>query len=95
MSEQNNKTIALDILFLPYNTKQIRPAYISKYNNEYDNQVILSMITNDDEHSDAVKNWHYIAVKSISKLLRGITWNHVGEFYCLNWFHSYTTKKKT
>ena len=27
--EQNNKTIALNILFIPYNTKQIRPAYIS------------------------------------------------------------------
>ena len=30
--EQNNKTIALNILFVPYNTKQIRQAYISKYN---------------------------------------------------------------
>ena len=28
--EQNNKTIALNILFIPYNTKQIRPAYLSK-----------------------------------------------------------------
>ena len=86
--EQNNKTIALNILFLPYNTKQIRPAYISKYNNERDNQVILLMITNDDE------NWHYLAVKSISRLLKGITSNHVGDFYCLNCFHSYTTKNK-
>ena len=29
--EQNNKTIALNILYVPYNTKQIRQAYISKY----------------------------------------------------------------
>ena len=28
--EQNNNTIALNILFVPYNTKQIRPGYISK-----------------------------------------------------------------
>ena len=27
--EENNKTIALNMLFGPYNTKQIRPAYIS------------------------------------------------------------------
>ena len=47
------------------------------------------MITNDNE------NWHYLAVKSISALLRGITSNHNGDFYCLNCFHSYTTKKKT
>ena len=65
--EQNNKTIALNILFVPYNAKQIRPAYISKYNHEHDNQVILLMITDDDE------NWYYLAVKSISALLRGIT----------------------
>ena len=28
--EQNNKTIALNIFFVPYNTKKIRPAYIPK-----------------------------------------------------------------
>ena len=43
--EQNNKTIALNILYVTYNTKQIKPAYISKYNNKLDNQVILLMIT--------------------------------------------------
>ena len=92
--EQNNKTIALNILLVPYNTKQIRPAYISKYNHERHDQVILLMITNnDDERSDRVKNWHYLAVKSISKLLREITSNHDRDFYCLNCFHSYTTKK--
>ena len=46
--EQNNKTIALNALFVPCNTKQIRPAYISKYNHEHDNQVILLMITDDE-----------------------------------------------
>ena len=61
--EQNNKTIALNILFVPYNTKQIRPAYISKYNHERDNHVVLLIITNDYE------NWHYLAVKSLSRLL--------------------------
>ena len=85
--EQNNNSIALNILYLPYNAKKIRPAYISKYNHERNNQVILLMITNDD------KNWHYLTVKSISKLLRGITSNHDGDFYCLNCFHSYRTKE--
>ena len=27
-------------------------------------------------------------------LLRGITSNHYGDFYCLNYFHSYTTQNK-
>ena len=39
-------------------------------------------------------NWHYLAVKNILGLLRGITSNHNGDFYCLNCFHSYTTKEK-
>ena len=40
------------------------------------------------------KNWNYLTIKSIPKLLRGITSNHVGDFYCLNSFHLYTTKNK-
>ena len=39
-------------------------------------------------------SWHYLAVKSILGLLRGITSNHNGDFYCLNCFHSYTTENK-
>ena len=86
--ECNNKTIALNILYVPYNIKQIRQAYISKHNNERDTEVNLLMIT------DGTSIWHYLAVKSLSGLLRGITSNHNGDFYCLNYFHSYTTERK-
>ena len=72
---------------MPYNTKKLRHAYISKYNYKRDNQVVLLMITDN-------KKLHYLAVKSISGLLRGITSNHDGDFYCLNCFHSYTTEKQ-
>ena len=85
--EQNN-TIALNILYARCNTKQIRSVYISKYNHKRDNQVNLLIIT------DNINNQHYLAVKNISGLLRGITSNHKGKFYCLNCFHSYRTKKK-
>ena len=86
--EQNNKTITLNILYLPYNTKQIKQAYISKYTNERDNHVNLLMIIDGDT------NWHYLAIKNISGLLRGITSNQNGDFYCLNCFHSYRTNRK-
>ena len=86
--EQNNKTIAHNIFFVPDNTKQIRAARISTYYDERDNQVNLLMITDND------KDWHYLTVKSISKLLRRITSNHDGDFYCLNCFHPHTTKNK-
>ena len=74
--EQNNKAIALNILYVPDNTKQIRPAYISKYNNKRDNQINLLMISNNEGKS------HYLGVKNISGLLRGIKSNHNGDFYC-------------
>ena len=45
--EQNNTTVAFNLLFVPYSTKQIRRAHISKYNHKRDNQIILLMITND------------------------------------------------
>ena len=47
------------------------------------------MITNDGE------KWHYLAVKKLSVLLRGITSNNHGELYCLNCLHSYRTKKNS
>ena len=43
--------------------------------------------------TDSDNNWHYLAVKNIPGLLRVITLNHNGDFYCLNCFHSYSTKK--
>ena len=43
--ELNNKSIALNVLFVPYNTETIRLAYKSKYNTNLENQVILLMIT--------------------------------------------------
>ena len=39
------------------------------------------------------EKWHYLAVKKLSALLREITSKHDGEFYCINYFHSYNTKK--
>ena len=72
---------------MPYNAEKIRLAYKSKHNFMRQNQVIWLMITNG-------KKWHYIAIKSLSPLLRGVTSNHNGYFYCLNCFHLYSTKNE-
>ena len=45
------------------------------------------MITDD-------KKWLYLIVKSLSASLKGKSSNHVGNFYCLNYFHSYRTKNR-
>ena len=44
--------------------------------------------------TDGSPNWHYLVIKNISGLLRGITSNHNGEFYCLNCLYSNRTKSK-
>ena len=84
--ERNNKIIALNILFIPHNTKTLRVAYRSEHNNKRKKQVILLMITDG-------KKSHYLAVTNLSALLQGNSSNHEGDFNCLNCFSSYTTKK--
>ena len=84
--ELNNKSIALNILYVSHNTEEIRHANKSKYNVNRENQVILLMITDGEK-------WHYLAVK-LSALFRGITSNNNGDFYCLNCFCSYRTENK-
>ena len=85
--EQNNKTTALNVLFVQHNTETIRVAYRSEYNNQRKNQVNLLMITDGNK-------WHYLAVSNLSALLEGKLSNYHGYFYCLNCLNSYTTKDK-
>ena len=92
--ERNNKTIALNILYIHPNTKAINLACKSKYDYQRKSQVVLLMITNGEK-------WHYIALKSvrtddafnrsISRLFRGVTSNNHGDFYCLGCLHSFRT----
>ena len=35
------------------------------------------------------EKWHYLAVKKLSTLLKGITSKHYGDFYCQNCLHSF------
>ena len=58
---------------------------IMKFNNLI---IILLMISNRE------KIWHYVAVKKLSTLLRGIDSKHHGDFYCLNCLYSFATKKR-
>ena len=85
--ESNNKSITVIILYVSHDTEEIRHAYKSEYNLNRENQVILLMITDGEK-------WHYLDVKSLSALFRGITSKHDGDFYYLNCFCSYRTKHK-
>ena len=72
-----NNEVALNILYVPHGIKKIKIAYKSKHNLTREKQVILLMICNGE-------NWHYLIIKNLSRLLRGVTSNHDGDFYCLN-----------
>ena len=54
--ERNNE-IALNILYVPHNTRKIHVAYKSMHNLTCDKQVNLLMISNGE-------NWHYLTVKN-------------------------------
>ena len=60
-----NNEAALNILYVPYNTKKI-----NKYSKKLkEKQIILLMISNGQK-------WHYLVVKNLSGLLSRITSNH-------------------
>ena len=40
------------------------------------------------------EKWHYLTIKNLSALLRGITSNNHGDVYSLNCLHSYRKKEK-
>ena len=82
-----NNEIAFNILYVPHNTKKIQVAYKLKHNLTREKQAILLMISNGE-------NRHYLVVKILPGLLKGITSRHKEVFYCLNCFRSYKTKNK-
>ena len=59
--EQENNSIALNVLFVSHNSEEIKLAYKSSYNKRK-NQVILLMI------NDEANNCYYFAVKNLSEL---------------------------
>ena len=91
-------------MFCMLKKKKIYPAYVSKHNSNRKKQIILLIISNGEicevksegceAKSEGRRQWHYLAVKKLSALLRGITSKYHGDFYCLNCFHSFTTKNK-
>ena len=59
--EQNNTSIAFNILFVSYNSEEIKLVYKSNYK-KHKNQVILLMI------NDEANNCYYFAVKKLARI---------------------------
>ena len=56
-----NNSIAINVLFVPHNSEEIKLAYKSSYN-KHKNQVILLMI------NDEANNYYCFAIKNLSEL---------------------------
>ena len=76
--------------------EKIYPAYVLKHIKNLEKQVILLMISNEEilEANSEGRQWHYLAVKKLSALLRGIASKNNGGFYCQNCLHSLRTKSR-
>ena len=94
--EKLNEDIALNILYMPFNKKDIRPEYISERNFTTKNLMILLKITDDKD------KWHFLALpsisyedgvkrfqKSFSRLMEDIASKSHGDFYCYSCLHSF------
>ena len=39
--------------------------------------------------NESKEGWHYLAIRKLSALIKGITSKHDGDFYCLNCLHAF------
>ena len=80
--EKTNSTIALIVLYVK--KLKIYLTYISKFISSHENQIIIFMIPK-------LERCQYLITERLTALLRGMTSNHDGYFYCLNCLHSFNT----
>ena len=59
--EQENNSIAINVIFVPHNSEEIKLAYKPSYNKRK-NQIILLMM------NDEANNYYYFAIKHLSEL---------------------------
>ena len=79
------------------------PTYVSKHNSNREKQVILLLNPTGEGHERSETlatlanidgRWHYLAVKKLSELSRGINSKHYGDFYFVNCLHFFRRKRK-
>ena len=86
--ERNKKDIALNIVFASSTEKKINVIRRSDYNHK--RQHIIELLMNTDNQN----NWYCLTTKSIKRLIRGVTSNHHGDFFCRNCMHLFRTDNK-
>ena len=62
--EQNNESIALNVLFASQNSEEITLVYKSEHNLVRENKALLLMIDDYGKRSDGVETYYYFAAKA-------------------------------
>ena len=83
--EKNNVTISFNVLYAK--KENIYPASVSKII-----EILLMIPNREKRKAKSEGRQHYLAVKKLSALLRGVTSKHYGDFSCMNCFYSFGTK---
>ena len=76
------------IFYIPKKKKYVELIF-HIYNSTHEKQLILLMISIEEK-----EGCHYLSVKKLPTLLRGVTSKHNGDFYCLKCFHSFRTENE-
>ena len=84
--ERNNNDIALNVFSAHTTDKKLNLMRKLDYNHKRQHIVDLLMITANQN------NWHYLTIKNMKRLFRGVTSNHHGDFFRRNCMHSYRTE---
>ena len=82
--EKNNVTISFNVLYAK--KENIYPASVSKII-----EILLMIPNREKRKAKSEGRQHYLAVKKLSALLRGVTSKYYGD-YCMNCLHSFETK---
>ena len=82
---KTNVAIALNVLCAK--NEKVHPAYVLKHYSNREKQVLLLMIANGE-------GWHYLAVKKLSALLKGITSKHITVIFVVSIAFSLLQYKK-
>ena len=80
--EMNNKSIAMNVLYVQSDTGKISHLYKSEFNKTREKQSILLILTDDECNSP--QKQHYVAVKNLNSLLKDK--NKCSEHFCINCF---------
>ena len=86
----------MHLTFCILKKKKIYLAYVSKHNSNREKQVIILMTSKGKkfEAQSERRLCHYLSVKKLSALLRGITSQRYGGFYYINYYYFFRTKTK-